>query len=304
MDEDKLRELRAMSPEAIEAKYMWVQKLFGLVFPLIFLGFAFVVFNDFGIFKWIILAPLSFFMLRAGIASLKAKPVSSVGGVEKKSGIPGYTPGGNISMARQELDPARTGDSAKGVVLRKQSRVSAILVIGTVFCAGLYGFIFVAATGKIVGPAVVLAVIGLALLIPCGYYWLRAFGPSMELAVDSSVVVLGSPLKVRWSKKGLGSVTNLRIALIGTESTTYTRGTTSYTDREKLAEFEVLNTSNPTKISDGKSSIDIPSVLMHSFGEESNKIYWELHVEGVVPFWPDMKDYYPVTLVPPEVSNA
>ena len=37
---------------------------------------------------------------------------------------------------------------------------------------------------------------------------------------------------------------------------------------------------------------------MHTFVAPNNKVLWRLRVEGQIPRFPDVKDEYPVTILP------
>ena len=37
---------------------------------------------------------------------------------------------------------------------------------------------------------------------------------------------------------------------------------------------------------------------MHSFEAPNNRVRWTLIVHGDIPFWPDVRDEFPITVLP------
>jgi hypothetical protein len=300
--EDELRKLKAMPREDLELEMFSVQRVAAMVIPGAFLLLAVGVTWDMGDFRWFILGPAALMCLTATFRASKMVPKSTVGGVEKRSGIPGYVGSGNLKEARLAMEPRRIKDGSWGVVLQPKSRVSGWLIAGTLI-GGAWMFIAILIGKEQLTPGVIVGCVSMVCNGPCIYYWLKAIGPSVQLTFPSNVIPLGSTLKVRWEVKGIGQVTGLKIYIVGKERTIYTRGTTTCTDESVLAEFTLANTDNPKMIQEGKASIEIPPLIMHTFNGGSNSIFWEVKVEGVVPFWPDTNDTYPIILVPPEVQS-
>lgn len=301
MIEDELRELKKMPRDAVKDKFFPIQRAISIIFPLIFLGIFVSVTWSFGDFKWFILIPATLVTLRSIGAALNAVSPATVGGIKKRSGIPGYAEVGNLSEARQQLDPVRDKDGTWGVVLKSHPRVGGFLIIGTIFSAAwIFGTAHALTVDLTLG--MILAFVGLLPIVPTSYYWLKAIGPRVRITVPSNVIPLGSTLQVRWKTSGIGQMSNMRITLLGKERTRYTRGTTTYTDDSVLGEFPIIYSEDAKKIREGKTSLDIPTLAMHTFTAGSNSIFWEMKVEGVVPFWPDTNDSYPIILVPREVS--
>lgn len=301
MNEEELLKLKAMPRDELKDKFFPIQRMISIIFPLIFLGIFVLVTWNFGEFKWFLLVPAGLVTLRSIHSALNSVSSATVGGIKKRSGIPGYVEVGSLSEARQQLDPVRDKDGTWGVVLKSRPRVGVFLLIGTVFSAfWIFGTLHALTVDMTLG--MILAFIGLLPIVPTLYYWLKAMGPRVRIMVPSNVIPLGSSLQVRWKTSGIGQMSNMRISLIGKERTIYTRGTTTYTDDSVLGEFSIIYSEDAQKIREGKTSIDIPALVMHTFTASSNSIFWEMKVDGVVPFWPDTKDSYPIILVPPEVS--
>ena len=300
--EDELRKLKALPREELRARFFPVERMVSILIPLIFLGFTLVLIWDFGEFRWFIIIPAMLITLKGIKASWNAVSPATVGGIERRSGIPGYAGSGNLTEARQELDPLRLKDGTWGVALKSRPRVGGFLIFGTLFSA-MWIFGTAHALSVDLSLGMILAFVGLLPVVPTLYYWLKAIGPRVRITVPSNVIPLGSALQVRWTTSGIGQMSNMQITLVGKERTRYTRGTTTYTDDSVLGEFSLMYTEEQKKIREGKTSIDIPTLAMHTFEAGSNSIFWEMKVEGVVPFWPDTNDSYPIILVPPEVPN-
>jgi hypothetical protein len=48
----------------------------------------------------------------------------------------------------------------------------------------------------------------------------------------------------------------------------------------------------------GSVTIHIPEDTMHSIDTGNNKIIWSLWLEGSIPDWPDVSEYYEFTVLP------
>jgi hypothetical protein len=49
----------------------------------------------------------------------------------------------------------------------------------------------------------------------------------------------------------------------------------------------------------GRARLMIPPGTMPTFRSEHNKILWTLRVRGDIPRWPDIKEEYEITVLPP-----
>ncbi len=147
--------------------------------------------------------------------------------------------------------------------------------------------------------------IGLGMIGFVGYAFLGLFNPRPRLVVTPGAVRLGNSFEVRWELRGRTSVLQrLRIHLEGSEEAKYRRGTKTVTDKSVFATVEVANTTDRVSLNAGQARVTVPPELMHSFESTHNKILWKLRVHGDIPRWPDIKEEFPVTILPrPPVKN-
>jgi hypothetical protein len=90
----------------------------------------------------------------------------------------------------------------------------------------------------------------------------------------------------------------LEIVLEGREEATYTRGTTTVTDKNVFVTIPIFATTNPWDMQSGRARLLVPPGTMPTFCAEHNKILWHLHVRGDIPRWPDIKEEYEITVLP------
>jgi len=142
-------------------------------------------------------------------------------------------------------------------------------------------------------------VIGLVMIGAVVYFFLALFNPRPQLTVNSNAIPLGDTLDVQWMISGrVDSLQRLRIFLEGREEATYTRGTSTYTDKEVFATVELVNTVNANEMRSGRRALAIPPGTMHSFASRNNKIIWSLRVHGEIRWWPDVSEEFPTTVLP------
>ncbi|MHC4886361.1 MAG: hypothetical protein ACYTGH_14885, partial [Planctomycetota bacterium] len=82
----------------------------------------------------------------------------------------------------------------------------------------------------------------------------------------------------------------------GEESATYTQGTNTRTDTETFLELPLHE--SPSIQPGGDAEGLLPLDTMHSFEAENNKIEWSIQVTGEIPWWPDIDESFPVTVLP------
>jgi hypothetical protein len=97
---------------------------------------------------------------------------------------------------------------------------------------------------------------------------------------------------------------HLRIFLEGSEEATYQRGTDTITEREVFSSFDLVNTGNDWEIPRGSTELTIPADTMHSFEATSNRIIWEIKVEGEVVRWPDVDQNFPIDIRPIQIEEV
>ena len=141
--------------------------------------------------------------------------------------------------------------------------------------------------------------IGLGLVVAVFYFLLALFNPRPHLTVSPGVPRLGESLRVEWEVCGrVEALRALRVRLQGREEATYTRGTTTSTDRSVFADLEVAIVTSPQEMRSGSAAVTIPQTLMHSFCGKHNKLLWCVQVHGEIERWPDVREEFPVNVAP------
>ena len=138
-----------------------------------------------------------------------------------------------------------------------------------------------------------------------GYFLLALANPRPRLTVTSGRPRLGETLRLDWGFTGRSSrLETLKIFLEGREEATYQRGTDTYTDQEVFATLDLVDSAGGWEITKGTAEVVIPEDTMHSFDGDSNKIVWEIKVEGAIARWPDVEQNFPVTVRPLRIEGS
>ena len=144
-----------------------------------------------------------------------------------------------------------------------------------------------------------LIAIGIGLVGGAAYHGLAMFNPRPTLELTSSTIPLGGATELRWSFSGrISRIDELTVTLRGIEQATYSKGTSTYTDRNTFHETELYRTSDPNEIASGQVGFIMPPNTMHSFEAENNKILWRLDLHGGIRGWPDVKESFQITVTP------
>jgi len=147
--------------------------------------------------------------------------------------------------------------------------------------------------------------VGLASFAFVGHFLLALANPRPRLTLTPGRPILGGELRIEWVFTGrAGRLGHLRIFLEGREEATYQRGTDRVTDREIFATHDLIDTGNDWEIPKGATEIVIPSETMHSFAADSNKIIWEIKVEGEIANWPDIRQNFPIEIRPMRTKDV
>jgi len=146
--------------------------------------------------------------------------------------------------------------------------------------------------------------IGLGLAGGIIYFFLALFNPRPRLTITPGAVPLGETLRVEWEIAGRTDVLeNLRVRLQGREEATYRRGTSTSTDKSLFADIAIAHVTTPQEMRSGAGTVTVPAELMHSFASNNNKIVWAILVHGEIARWPDVKETFPVTVLPSKRSR-
>jgi hypothetical protein len=141
--------------------------------------------------------------------------------------------------------------------------------------------------------------IGLGFIGGILYSFLALFNPRPHLTVTPGAVPLGATLNVQWEITGrVDMLQNLHVRLEGREEATYRQGTRSCTDKSVFADLEVARLTSPQEFRSGNRTVTVPAHLMHSFAGNNNKILWTIQLHGPIPRWPDLKEEFPLTVLP------
>jgi len=138
-----------------------------------------------------------------------------------------------------------------------------------------------------------------------GHFLLALANPRPRLSLTPGRPTLGGELRIEWFFTGrAGRLGHVRIVLEGREEATYQRGTDTVTDREVFATHSLVDTGYDWEIPKGAAEIVIPSDTMHSFAADSNKIIWEIKVEGEIARWPDISQNFPIEIRPTRTEDV
>ena len=180
----------------------------------------------------------------------------------------------------------------------------AFFVVWNAFVSFFFYMVFLRNDGERV-PFFAKAIVGIFTLIGVlgigGVFhsFLAIFNPRLRLTAGSAGIPLGGVLQLDWEIEGRADrFTKLRIVLEGSEEATYRRGTDTSTDTNVFLEIPVLDSTDRADFRSGSARIAIPSGSMHTFIAPNNKVLWRLRVEGSIARFPDVKDEYPVTILP------
>ena len=143
--------------------------------------------------------------------------------------------------------------------------------------------------------------VGLGLLIACGYFGLALLNPRIAITISRGAVGLGENVEVQWVMGGrCDRIRRLRIFLEGREQATYRRGTSTATDKHVFARFDLIDTNSMDDIRGGSRKFTMPLDAVPTFHAPNNKVLWMLLVRGEIPNWPDVKDEFEIHVIPPK----
>lgn len=133
--------------------------------------------------------------------------------------------------------------------------------------------------------------VGLILFWTAVYKLLQCFNPVIEVALSNGAATPGETVDIAWETTGrVNRIQLLRLSIIGEEVVTYTRGTTTSTDRKIFTRIPIAVVSDQEGKRFGSASVSIPLGTIHSFESTNNKILWSIEVQGEIAFWPDIRE--------------
>ncbi len=138
--------------------------------------------------------------------------------------------------------------------------------------------------------------IGLAVIALAIYQFFALWGPRPELILNESSFRPGKKVQIRWRLHGNTSkLKQLTFLLSGRQEITYRRGKNTNTEKKIFFEESIFKT--PTGLSAGEFEFVIPD-SMHSFETGSNKVIWELKMQGEIPGAPDLAEDFKIVILP------
>lgn len=149
------------------------------------------------------------------------------------------------------------------------------------------------------------ALVGLVLVFGVFYQLLAMFNPRPQLVISTDTVRIGHTVDLAWQWQGRVAVLErLEIHLVGTESATYRRGTTTTTDTEVFLDRTLLDTTDGGEIRSGTIEVEIPFDTMHSLDTNAHDIAWKLKLQGHIARWPDVIEEFPILVLPVELVDG
>jgi hypothetical protein len=141
--------------------------------------------------------------------------------------------------------------------------------------------------------------IGLIIIGAVVYCFMALFNPRPHLTVTPGAVPLGGTLQVQWNLTGrAGILRNLRLRLEGREEAADNSRRSSKSAKSVFADMEVASITTPREMQSGEARVTVPAGLVPSFAAPNNKILWTIRVHGRIAYWPDLKEEFPVTVLP------
>lgn len=143
-------------------------------------------------------------------------------------------------------------------------------------------------------------IIGSAMIFFLVHQILGLFNPKLEITLTPGQPRLGDLIRLEWTMSGSCSrLRSLKIMIVGTESATYRRGTTTSTDSDPFYLDILLDETNTLAFYKGSAEFQLPYDLMYSFKTDNNAIEWEIRVKGEIKPGPDFDDKSKIEIFPP-----
>lgn len=142
-------------------------------------------------------------------------------------------------------------------------------------------------------------VIGLMLIGSIVYFIMASFNPRPVLILQKNTIRLGDRVGLKWHIDGkVSKIQNFQLSLVGEESATYRRGTSTYTDHCTFYDKLLTTVRHPGSMRRGTLTFTVPLASMHSFSSDNNSITWKLFMHCAVPNWPDVEEDFEITVYP------
>ena len=223
---------------------------------------------------------------------------------------PGIRRGAKPPSDRDDYLPAFNLSDEPATLRSRQGRWARLFgkVFLAAFCNGIFSVLLVGAVKQFragelgwlpIAALILFVVVGLVLIVSALYSALGIMNPRPILTANRQAAPLGATLNLVWDVTGRAQrMRALRVTLEGREQATYTRGTSTTTDEHIFAEIALFDTQEPSAMAHGSASVTIPVDTMHSLAAPNNKIVWAICFHGDVPRWPDVKERFPIVVLP------
>lgn len=261
-------------------------------------------------FEWIYLALLCFgllfFVVGAGIV------IAGIRTLHTRPAAPG--------SVQNNVLPALPPENPPGSFRLKSDSGPLAKVFGTLFIALFWNgivtvFLFeVIQTWQSGRPDYFLTVflipfllVGIGIIFGFLHSLLAAFNPRLNLRLSSALPHPGDSVTLHWDLSGAAHrLQSFSVSLEALEHITYRTGSgknsTTHTHERVFFRQPLLDASNTRRLTAGTLQFEIPHNLPHSFDAPNNKIIWRIRAHGDIPFWPDLKQSFPLPVLPQPVS--
>jgi hypothetical protein len=135
--------------------------------------------------------------------------------------------------------------------------------------------------------------VGILIILGFFHSLLAMANPKVEVALSNGAVSLGESIDVAWQLEGrTNRIRQLKVWIEAVEHATYTRGSSTITDKSIFQVITLYDGVDRTEFSFGTRTIQIPADTMHTFRASKNKVLWTVRIRGRIPFWPDIDEAF------------
>jgi hypothetical protein len=128
---------------------------------------------------------------------------------------------------------------------------------------------------------------------------LAARNPRLVLHLAPEAIKLGGSADLQWTLTGaVGRIRRFRIWLEGRDEVERGHEETRWETAEIFKEIPIFDTQQPSAMRQGRAQVTVPKSSKCTSTESRTRIRWLLRVHGEIERWPDVDEYYPVTVLP------
>jgi hypothetical protein len=145
----------------------------------------------------------------------------------------------------------------------------------------------------------IFVIVGLLIAALALHQLLALFNPTLRVSIENGPLRLGGRRTLAWELHGATRrIRTLTVTLEGAEEATYSRGTTTTTERRVFTKEELFTNHDPLAMASGTAELRVPADSMHTFSGGRNAIVWRVRFHGDIPRFPDIDDEYALTVEP------